>query len=79
MPNKIIEVFQDIATKYDGKKVKRKLNLLYDQGTLAINESMLDKIKNYNKYEAPAPSIAYKDGKLLPKTLRKYKNKIGTC
>ena len=39
MPNKIIEVFQDIATKYDGKKVKRKLNLLYDQGTLAINES----------------------------------------
>ena len=39
MPNKIIEVFQDIATKYDGKRVKRKLNLLYDQGTLAINES----------------------------------------
>lgn len=40
MPNKIIEVFNDIATKYNGKSVKRKLNTLYNKNVNDILESV---------------------------------------
>ena len=39
VPNKIIEVFNDIATKYNGKSVKRKLNTLYNKNVNDILES----------------------------------------
>lgn len=40
VPNKIIEVFNDIATKYNGKSVKRKLNTLYNKSVNDILESV---------------------------------------
>lgn len=40
VPNKIIEVFNDIATKYNGKSVKRKLNTLYNKNVNDILESV---------------------------------------
>lgn len=40
VPNKIIEVFNDIATKYNGKSVKRKLNTLYNKNINDILESV---------------------------------------
>lgn len=46
------------------------------EDTSIIIEGMLDKIKNYGKYKAPLPSIAYKDGKPLPLTIRKYETKV---
>lgn len=81
VPNKIIEVFNDIATKYNGKSVKKKLNTLYnkryisiEEGISILNESIFDKISG--KYEAPGPSLVYKDGKFFSKTIRQYKNII---
>lgn len=50
IPNKIIEVFNDIATKYDGKKTKKKINSLLKTGIESIEESItgmnLNDIKN---------------------------------
>ena len=43
IPNKIIEVFNDVATKYDGKKTKKKINSLLKTGIESIEES-----KNYS-------------------------------
>ena len=43
IPNKIIEVFNDVATKYDGKKIKKKINSLLKTGIESIEES-----KNYS-------------------------------
>lgn len=41
MSNKIIEVYDGVATEYDGKKVKRKITFLFKKGnTPAINESV---------------------------------------
>lgn len=41
VPNKIIEVFNDIATKYNGKSVKRKLNTLYNKSVNDILEAVV--------------------------------------
>lgn len=41
VPNKIIEVFNDIATKYNGKTVKKKLNTLYNKKYISIEEALL--------------------------------------
>lgn len=50
IPNKIIEVFNDVATKYDGKKTKKKINSLLKNGIESIEESItgmnLNDIKN---------------------------------
>lgn len=50
IPNKIIEVFNDVATKYDGKKIKKKINSLLKTGIESIEESItgmnLNDIKN---------------------------------
>lgn len=50
IPNKIIEVFNDVATKYDGKKTKKKINSLLKNGIQSIEESItgmnLNDIKN---------------------------------
>lgn len=50
IPNKIIEVFNDVATKYDGKKTKKKINSLLKTGIESIEESItgmnLNDIKN---------------------------------
>lgn len=50
IPNKIIEVFNDVATKYDGKKTKKKINSLLKTGIESIEESItgmnLNNIKN---------------------------------
>ena len=49
IPNKIIEVFNDVATKYDGKKTKKKINSLLKTGIESIEESMLTlKSSEYN-------------------------------
>ena len=42
VPNKIIEVFSDIATKYDGKKVKKKISTLLKNNIKSIEESIKD-------------------------------------
>lgn len=39
IPNKIIEVFNDIAIKYDGKKVKKKISALFKTNIKSIEES----------------------------------------
>ena len=39
IPNKIIEVFNDIATKYNGKSVKKKLDTLYNKSINDILEA----------------------------------------
>lgn len=41
-PNKIIEVYQGIATEYNGKAIKRKLDALYKKSIDGILESVLD-------------------------------------
>ncbi len=50
IPNKIIEVFNDIAIKYDGKKVKKKISALFKSNIKSIEESItginLNDIKN---------------------------------
>lgn len=49
-PNKIFEVYNGIAPKYDGKKVKRQINYLRtNQDTLSINEACKD-IKTARKF-----------------------------
>lgn len=42
IPNKIIEVFNDIAIKYDGKKVKKKISSLFKTSIKSIEESIKD-------------------------------------
>lgn len=39
-PNKIIEIFNDVATKYNGKSIKKKLNALYNKKYVSIEESI---------------------------------------
>ena len=39
IPNKIIEVFNDIAIKYDGKKVKKKISSLFKTNIKSIDEA----------------------------------------
>ncbi len=48
-PNKIIEVYQGIATEYNGKAIKRKLDALYNKNINDILESVssLKYFKNY--------------------------------
>lgn len=54
MPNKIIEVYDGVATEYDGKKVKRKITSLFKKGnTPAINES----IQYITEEQAPSKTI----------------------
>lgn len=68
-PNKIFEVYNGIAPKYDGKKVKRQINYLRtNQDTLSINEGIIkdikkckESIKDYRKLK--------KDYKILTKDL----------
>lgn len=68
-PNKIFEVYNGIAPKYDGKKVKRQINYLRtNQDTLSINEGIIkdikkckESIKDYKKLK--------KDYKTLTKDL----------
>ena len=48
MPNKIIEVFNDKASKYDGKKTKRKLSTLLKSSDIeGIEESASKKSQSY--------------------------------
>lgn len=59
-PNKIFEVYNGIAPKYDGKKVKRQINYLRtNQDTLSINEACKD-LKH-------AREFVYKVGQLAKK------------
>lgn len=54
MPNKIIEVYDGVATEYDGKKVKRKINSLFKKGNIpAINES----VQYITEEQAPSKTI----------------------
>lgn len=39
IPNKIIEIFNDIAIKYDGKKVKKKISSLFKTNIKSIEEA----------------------------------------
>lgn len=41
-PNKIIEVYNGLATNYNGKSIKKSLNLLYNQHIDALIESVMD-------------------------------------
>ena len=43
VPNKIIEVFNDVATKYNGKSIKKKLNALYNKKYVSIEEEVKNK------------------------------------
>ena len=67
-PNKIIEVFSGIAVKYNSAKVKRKLSVLYKNGTLAINETF--------RYYNEVARINDK-GEKVPETCDKCGSKIG--
>ena len=42
-PNKIIEIFNDVATKYNGKSIKKKLNALYNKKYVSIEEEVKNK------------------------------------
>lgn len=42
-PNKIIEIFNDVATKYNGKSIKKKLNTLYNKKYVSIEEEVKNK------------------------------------
>lgn len=68
-PNKIFEVYNGIAPKYNGKKVERQVEwLMKDQKTLSINEGTKDKkdmtkVDNLNfKYVYFASPQLYTDG-----------------
>lgn len=51
-PNKIFEVYNGIAPKYDGKKVKRQINYLRtNQDTLSINEEKIETFISTNPFE----------------------------
>lgn len=64
-PNKIFEVYNGIAPKYDGKKVKRQINYLRtNQDTLSINEACKD-LKH-------AREFVYKVGQLAKKYNANY-------
>lgn len=42
-PNKIIEIFNDVATKYNGKSIKKRLNALYNKN---ISDILEEQVKN---------------------------------
>jgi Cdc6-like AAA superfamily ATPase len=49
VPNKIIEVFNDIATKYNGKRVENKMKSILKKGFISIEEAVSDlKSHEYN-------------------------------
>lgn len=54
-PNKIIEIFNDVATKYNGKSIKKKLNTLYNRKYVSIEENF---IKNKNDINFNIDSLA---------------------
>lgn len=59
VPNKIIEVFNGIATKYNGKTVKRKLNTLYNKIYISIEEACKD-LKSAREFVSKVGELAKK-------------------
>lgn len=55
VPNKIIEVFSDIATKYDGKKVKKKISTLLKNNIKSIEESHINEASFINDKNQTVP------------------------
>lgn len=68
VPNKIIEVYNGPANKYNADKVEKKINKLLEKGTKAINESanILNEVKQF-------PVEFDKEGNLII-----YKVRVGT-
>ena len=88
-PNKIIEIFNDVATKYNGKSIKKKLNTLYNKKYVSIEEEVKNKhirnaihIKDRIDIEATIASLSAlakitkdeKKKKELEKTINMYRS-----
>lgn len=88
-PNKIIEIFNDVATKYNGKSIKKKLNTLYNRKYVSIEEEVKNKhirnaihIKDRIDIEATIASLSAlakitkdeKKKKELEKTINMYRS-----
>ena len=88
-PNKIIEIFNDVATKYNGKSIKKKLNTLYNKKYVSIEEEVKNKhirnaihIKDRIDIEAAIASLSAlakitkdeKKKKELEKTINMYRS-----
>ena len=60
MPNKIIEVFNDKAPKYDGKKTKRKLSTLLKSSDIEGIEEACKDIKSAREFVSKVGELAKK-------------------
>lgn len=58
-PNKIIEIFNDVATKYNGKSIKKKLNALYNKKYVSIEEACKD-LKSAREFVSKVGELAKK-------------------
>lgn len=68
-------LYESLGFKVINKNDKGGAYLMALDKTDSVNEGMseiINKIKHHNKYEAPLPSIAYENGKPLPKPIRRY-------
>lgn len=60
MPNKIIEVFNDKAPKYDGKKTKRKLSTLLKSSDIEGIEEVCKDLKSAREFVSKVGELAKK-------------------
>lgn len=60
MPNKIIEVFNDKASKYDGKKTKRKLSTLLKSSDIEGIEEACKDLKSAREFVSKVGELAKK-------------------
>lgn len=60
MPNKIIEVFNDKAPKYDGKKIKRKLTTLLKSSDIEGIEEACKDLKSAREFVSKVGELAKK-------------------